>query len=46
MKEGVDLELYEPDILAAGLEVVFCSLNPATTVAAAGHNFSSYSNRF
>jgi len=26
--------------------VVFCGLNPATTAAAAGHNFSSRSNRF
>ena len=37
---------YEPDILAEGLEVVFCGINPATTAAAAGHNFSSGSNRF
>jgi TDG/mug DNA glycosylase family protein len=43
MKEGVGFDIYEPDILAAGLEVVFCGLNPA---AAAGHNFSSRSNRF
>jgi len=26
--------------------VVFCGLSPATTAAAAGHNFSSRSNRF
>jgi TDG/mug DNA glycosylase family protein len=26
--------------------VVFCGLNPATTAAAAGHNFFSRSNRF
>jgi len=37
---------YEPDILVEGLEVVFCGINPATTAAAAGHNFSSGSNRF
>jgi TDG/mug DNA glycosylase family protein len=43
MKEGIGFDIYEPDILAAGLEVVFCGLNPA---AAAGHNFSSRSNRF
>jgi mismatch-specific thymine-DNA glycosylase len=43
---GVDLNIHETDILAAGLEVVFCGLNPATTAAAAGHNFSSRSNRF
>jgi TDG/mug DNA glycosylase family protein len=37
---------YDPDILAAGLDVVFCGLNPATTAAASGHNFSNRSNRF
>jgi TDG/mug DNA glycosylase family protein len=26
--------------------VIFCGVNPATTAAAAGHNFSSYGNRF
>jgi double-stranded uracil-DNA glycosylase len=26
--------------------VIFCGVNPATTAAAAGHNFSSCSNRF
>jgi double-stranded uracil-DNA glycosylase len=37
---------YSPDILAAGLDVVFCGLNPATSAATAGHNFSNPSNRF
>jgi double-stranded uracil-DNA glycosylase len=37
---------YDPDILATGLDVVFCGLNPATTAAASGHNFSNPSNRF
>ena len=37
---------YEPDILAGDLDVIFCGLNPATTAAPAGHNFSSRSNRF
>lgn len=37
---------YEPDILAKGLDVIFCGLNPASSAAAAGHNFSSSSNRF
>ncbi len=37
---------YEPDILARDLAVIFCGLNPATTAAVAGHNFSSRSNRF
>ena len=46
MKKGVDLNRYEPDILAGDLDVIFCGLNPATTAATAGHNFSSRSNRF
>jgi TDG/mug DNA glycosylase family protein len=37
---------YEPDILAAGLDVVFCGINPASTAAADGHNFSNRNNRF
>ena len=40
------MNIHETDILAADLEVVFCGLNPATTAAVAGHNFSSRSNRF
>lgn len=34
------------DILAPDLAVVFCGINPGATAAAAGHNFSSHSNRF
>ena len=37
---------YQPDILARGLDVIFCGLNPAASAAGAGHNFSSRSNRF
>jgi TDG/mug DNA glycosylase family protein len=37
---------YEPDILSKNLEVIFCGLNPATSAAVAGHNFSNGSNRF
>ena len=37
---------YEPDILARGLDVIFCGLNPASSAAIAGHNFSSRTNRF
>jgi double-stranded uracil-DNA glycosylase len=37
---------YEADLLAHGLDVVFCGLNPAATAAADGHNFSHRSNRF
>ena len=46
MKEASDLSRYNPDILANDLDVVFCGVNPATTAAATGHNFSSRSNRF
>lgn len=37
---------YEPDILAKGLDVIFCGLNPALSAAVAGHNFSHPNNRF
>jgi TDG/mug DNA glycosylase family protein len=46
MKERLDLSRYEQDILANDLDVIFCGVNPATTAAVAGHNFSSRSNRF
>jgi TDG/mug DNA glycosylase family protein len=35
-----------PDILAEGLDVVFCGINPASTAAAAGHHFVARTNRF
>ena len=37
---------YESDILASGLDVIFCGVNPALTAAVDGHNFSNRSNRF
>jgi TDG/mug DNA glycosylase family protein len=37
---------YKPDILARNLDVIFCGINPATSAAIAGHNFSNRSNRF
>jgi TDG/mug DNA glycosylase family protein len=37
---------YEPDILAKGLDVIFCGLNSAESAAIAGHSFSNRSNRF
>ncbi|WP_445165359.1 G/U mismatch-specific DNA glycosylase [Mycolicibacterium sp. Dal123E01] len=37
---------YQPDILAGGLDVVFCGINPALTAQADGYNFSSRTNRF
>jgi double-stranded uracil-DNA glycosylase len=45
-RAGAALVNYEPDILAEGLKVVFCGVNPAATAAIAGHNFSNGSNRF
>jgi TDG/mug DNA glycosylase family protein len=35
-----------PDILAAGLQVVFCGINPGVDAAAAGHHFLGRGNRF
>lgn len=40
------LSEYEPDLLAKGLVVIFCGINPAFSAAADGHNFSNRSNRF
>jgi TDG/mug DNA glycosylase family protein len=37
---------YQSDILAGGLDVIFCGINPASTAAADGHNFSNRNNRF
>jgi double-stranded uracil-DNA glycosylase len=37
---------YKPDVLAHGLDVIFCGLNPASSAVAVGHNFSHPSNRF
>jgi double-stranded uracil-DNA glycosylase len=44
--KGPGLSPYKSDILARDLDVIFCGVNPATTAAADGHNFSSRSNRF
>ena len=46
MAQEVGLINYEPDILARGLDVIFCGLNPALSAAGAGHNFSHRNNRF
>jgi TDG/mug DNA glycosylase family protein len=35
-----------PDILAPGLDVVFCGINPGLYSAAVGHHFSGSGNRF
>lgn len=35
-----------PDILAPGLAVVFCGINPGLSSAAGGHHFMNRSNRF
>lgn len=37
---------YDSDILAKGLDVIFCGLNPASSAVIAGHNFSNRNNRF
>lgn len=37
---------YSPDLLATGLDVIFCGINPASTAVDAGHNFSNPNNRF
>lgn len=37
---------YQPDVLADGLDVIFCGINPASSAVADGHNFSNRSNRF
>jgi double-stranded uracil-DNA glycosylase len=41
-----DLHHGLPDILALGLSVIFCGINPATTAALAGRHFASPTNRF
>jgi TDG/mug DNA glycosylase family protein len=35
-----------PDVLAAGLQVVFCGINPSLYSAAVGHHFARPGNRF
>ena len=40
------MNYYDPDILADDLNVVFCGINPASSAAVAGHNFSHPTNRF
>jgi double-stranded uracil-DNA glycosylase len=46
MTDSTRMNRYSPDVLAAGLDVIFCGINPATTAVADGHNFSNRSNRF
>ena len=35
-----------PDVLAPGLDVVFCGINPGLYSAATGHHFARPGNRF
>lgn len=35
-----------PDIIATGLKVLFCGINPSLKAAATGHHFAGRSNRF
>ncbi len=37
---------FLPDVIAPGLSVLFCGINPGVSSAAAGHSFSNKSNRF
>ncbi|MGR9426265.1 G/U mismatch-specific DNA glycosylase [Rhizobium leguminosarum] len=37
---------YQPDILAPGLDVVFCGMNPGVSAERSGHSFSTPNNRF
>jgi len=46
MDEEVGLSSYDSDILAPDLDVIFCGINPASSAALAGHNFSHGNNRF
>jgi len=39
-------ELLLPDVLAPGLRVVFCGINPSLYSAAVGHHFARPGNRF
>ncbi|CDG80818.1 G/U mismatch-specific DNA glycosylase [Janthinobacterium agaricidamnosum] len=42
----IEAEQALPDILAHGLKVVFCGINPGVDAAAAGHHFLGRGNRF
>jgi G:T/U-mismatch repair DNA glycosylase len=44
MQSRCEMTHYEPEILASGLRVVFCGINPATSALLAGFNFSNPSN--
>jgi len=46
MNESAGVAEFEPDILAEGLDVVFCGLNLATSAVQDGYNFSHRNNRF
>ena len=35
-----------PDVIAPGLRILFCGINPGATSASAGHSFVNPSNRF
>ncbi|ACC74094.1 G/U mismatch-specific DNA glycosylase [Paraburkholderia phymatum] len=41
-----DTPNHLPDILAPGLSVVFCGINPGLCAAATGHHFAGRGNRF
>jgi TDG/mug DNA glycosylase family protein len=35
-----------PDVVANGLNVLFCGINPGLTTATTGHHFARLGNRF
>lgn len=44
--EPEQLETLLSDVIAPGLTVLFCGINPALSAARSGHHFSNRSNRF
>lgn len=46
MKPSIASTSALPDILAPGLDVIFCGINPGMRAAASGHHFLGRSNRF
>jgi double-stranded uracil-DNA glycosylase len=44
--KGDSVTGFPPDVLAEGLDVIFCGINPAYSAAVDGHNFSHRNNRF
>jgi TDG/mug DNA glycosylase family protein len=45
MKDAVSIQML-PDIIAPGLKVLFCGINPGKGAAVSGHHFVGRGNRF